>query len=86
MPISIAIIPDTIPELGEDIVITLVNPSSNAVLASPSMTVARILANDDQHGVLSFNSTGTPLYFVIDEETTSAVRRLCGRENRWSFW
>ncbi|XP_041464132.1 adhesion G-protein coupled receptor V1-like [Lytechinus variegatus] len=73
MPINIVILPDSNPELSEDIVITLINPSDNAVIASPSSTVARIRANDDHNGVLSFNSSGS-LYVVVDEETTRIVR------------
>ncbi|XP_030832667.1 adhesion G-protein coupled receptor V1 isoform X3 [Strongylocentrotus purpuratus] len=73
MPINIGILPDSTPELSEDIVITLINPSDNAVIAAPSSTIARILANDDHNGVLSFNSSGS-LYIVVDEETTRIVR------------
>ena len=73
MPINIEILPDSTPELSEDIVITLINPSDNAVIAAPSSTIARILANDDHNGVLSFNSSGS-LYIVVDEETTRIVR------------
>ncbi|XP_071506649.1 adhesion G-protein coupled receptor V1-like [Diadema antillarum] len=76
LSVSVGILPDDTPEISEDIVFTLINPSGNAVIADPSMTVARILANDDHNGVLSFNSSGAPqgLYVVVDEETTRTVR------------
>ena len=75
--ISFAILEDIRPELGEQFVILLMNPSSNAVLADPSETVVTILPNDDQHGVLSLDSnppgSGIPPTVIVNEDTTAVT-------------
>ena len=76
--ISIAIMDDTIPELVEDFSIALANPSDNAVLVNPFLTVVTILPNDDQHGVLSLvsDTLGSSTNVIINEDTTSLTNNF----------
>ncbi|XP_072038274.1 adhesion G-protein coupled receptor V1-like [Amphiura filiformis] len=88
--ISFAILEDEIPELGENILIMLANPSSNGVLANPSGTTVTILPNDDQHGVLSLDSatvsgTGLPPLVMINEDTSSFTEAFFVVRNGGAF-
>ncbi|XP_033109462.1 adhesion G-protein coupled receptor V1-like [Anneissia japonica] len=65
--IFITILSDDIPEIGETFNVHLANPSSNAVLAEPSIATVIILGNDDQNGVLSLQDSSR---FVTAAEGT----------------
>ncbi|XP_071964162.1 adhesion G-protein coupled receptor V1-like [Antedon mediterranea] len=65
--ITITILSDNIPEIGEDFEIILANSSSNAVIAEPSVAVLTILGNDDQNGVLFLKDSS--LYVTTGEDT-----------------
>lgn len=70
--LSIVIFEDAIPELDETITLTLTSIIGDAVLGNPSESFVVILANDDQHGVLSLEVEGQAIpSSVVDEDNQS---------------
>lgn len=80
--ISVPIINDTMPEGEETFTVTLTNPSSDSVLASPQTVIVTIAVNDDAGGVVRFKST-TPIIISEDDETAAmlVIERTLGTIN-----
>ncbi|XP_078070005.1 adhesion G-protein coupled receptor V1 [Mustelus asterias] len=55
--VAVAILDDDIPEGDEDFQLILTNPSSGLELGERTTVTVTINANDDGHGILSFNNT-----------------------------
>ena len=69
--VSIPILNDTIPEGDETFLVTLSNPSSDAVLNVPAMATVIILVNDNAGGFVQFASANQ---VVISEDDNSTGR------------
>ena len=69
--ISIPIINDTLPEGDETFVVTLSNPSSDAVLHSPTNVTVIIDINDNAGGIVRFQSTATQM--ISEDNQTNAT-------------
>ena len=69
--ISIPIINDTLPEGDETFVVTLSNPSSDAVLHSPTNVTVIIDINDNAGGIVRFQSTATQV--ISEDNQTNAT-------------
>ena len=78
--ISVRILGDQHPELGENFSVVLSNPSPGSVLANPTTLNVYIQKNDDPHGVISFANQSQVL--VLDEDALSSgileINRLQG--------
>ncbi|XP_078413685.1 adhesion G-protein coupled receptor V1 [Cetorhinus maximus] len=64
--VEIAILDDDIPEGDEDFQLILSNPSPGLELGERTTATVTIFANDDGHGILSFNNTE---HFFLKEPT-----------------
>ncbi|XP_067885769.1 adhesion G-protein coupled receptor V1 [Heterodontus francisci] len=64
--IEVAILDDDFPEGDEDFQLILTNPSLGLELGEKSIATVTIFANDDGHGILSFNNTE---HFYLKEPT-----------------
>ena len=52
--ITVVLLNDNVPEIGENFTVHLVNASQNSIIKPPGIAVVSLRPNDDQHGVISF--------------------------------
>uniref|UniRef100_A0A3Q3W600 Adhesion G-protein coupled receptor V1 n=1 Tax=Mola mola TaxID=94237 RepID=A0A3Q3W600_MOLML len=65
--VQVQIIDDTIPEVAERFQLILSQPSPGLELGTNTTATVNILANDDGHGIISFNTTE---HFLLREPTS----------------
>ena len=68
------------PELTEEFKVVLSTDDMDAVLISPSIATVVITANDDQHGVISLESTHADPMYINEDEPVSSVTVTVQRE------
>lgn len=75
------ILPDDIPEIKEQFTVSFTSVVGNAVFTAPQSTVVTIAANDDQHGVIVFDSSLKSTVYIDEDQTkdfTLSVLRQAG--------